>query len=239
MMMTMRSKRSSSISSHRASRPPSLSYSNSRTNSEISMLGESETIVEGRTMGQPWMSQPWTTRASATPVDTEEPLSSSPQKRHGEPVHHQRSISIPSPTLTRRPTAKNTIAPMTPTPDSALPSKPSSKSCPCTCHPQTTARPTYTTASTQTSPTRTSLRINTSPTPTTHAYWPSQRAYPAPDPAPDYDTPPVFMGRMLNYFSKPGYQLGDSLFSGYQPINWDENAYAYEYRDEFGEEALR
>jgi hypothetical protein len=28
------------------------------------------------------------------------------------------------------------------------------------------------------------------------------------------------MGRMSTYFSKPGYQLGDSLFSGYQPINW-------------------
>jgi hypothetical protein len=51
------------------------------------------------------------------------------------------------------------------------------------------------------------------------------------------------MGRMMNYFSKPGYQLGDSLFSGYQPINWDsgydEYQYTYEYRDEFGDEALR
>jgi hypothetical protein len=27
---------------------------------------------------------------------------------------------------------------------------------------------------------------------------------------------PVYMGRMMDYFSKPGYQLGDSLFSSYQ-----------------------
>jgi hypothetical protein len=41
----------------------------------------------------------------------------------------------------------------------------------------------------------------------------------------------------MNYFSKPGYQLGDSLFSGYRPINWGQAT--YEYRDEFGDEALR
>lgn len=43
------------------------------------------------------------------------------------------------------------------------------------------------------------------------------------------------MGRMTNYFSKPGYQLGDSLASGYhhyeQPV--------YQYQKEFGDEALR
>ena len=46
---------------------------------------------------------------------------------------------------------------------------------------------------------------------------------------------PFSMGRMTNYFSKPGYQLGDSLSNGYryfeQPV--------YQYQDEFGEEALR
>lgn len=44
------------------------------------------------------------------------------------------------------------------------------------------------------------------------------------------------MGRMSTYFSKPGYQLGDSLFSGYQPINW---ASGYEEVDDFGGEGLR
>lgn len=46
---------------------------------------------------------------------------------------------------------------------------------------------------------------------------------------------PFSMGRMTNYFSKPGYQLGDSLASGYhcyeQPV--------YQYQDEFGDDALR
>jgi len=43
------------------------------------------------------------------------------------------------------------------------------------------------------------------------------------------------MGRMMNYFSKPGYQLGDSLTSGYQSYQ----PLVYEYQDEFGEEVLR
>ncbi|OAG12470.1 uncharacterized protein CC84DRAFT_1254722 [Paraphaeosphaeria sporulosa] len=30
-----------------------------------------------------------------------------------------------------------------------------------------------------------------------------------------FDPPPVFMGRMMEYYSKPGYQLGQSLFGGY------------------------
>jgi hypothetical protein len=47
-----------------------------------------------------------------------------------------------------------------------------------------------------------------------------------PPPAPN----PVFMGRMFDYFSNPGYQLGDSLLSSYhfyyqQPIYEDEVFY--------------
>jgi hypothetical protein len=46
---------------------------------------------------------------------------------------------------------------------------------------------------------------------------------------------PIIMGQMTSFFSKPGYQLGDSLSTGYhfyeQPV--------YQYQDEFGEEALR
>lgn len=42
------------------------------------------------------------------------------------------------------------------------------------------------------------------------------------------------MGRMMNYFSKPGYQLGDSLMSSYHAYE----AVVYQYQDEFGEEAL-
>ncbi|RAR16491.1 hypothetical protein DDE83_000056 [Stemphylium lycopersici] len=119
----------------------------------------------------------------------------------------------------------------------------------CGCHTSpilsrpTPPQSTYTNASTQTSPPlsppRTALRIDTE-----SASFPSlsQNNYTA---VPydsrydesDYDTPPVFMGRMSAYFSKPGYQLGDSLFSGYQPINW--GVATYEYQDTFGEEALR
>lgn len=43
---------------------------------------------------------------------------------------------------------------------------------------------------------------------------------------------PIFMGRMMNYFSKPGYQLGDSLMSGYQEYQPD----VYQYQDEFEED---
>ncbi len=46
---------------------------------------------------------------------------------------------------------------------------------------------------------------------------------------------PFSMGRMTNYFSKPGFQLGDSLAGGYhyaeQPVYYDQ--------EEFGEDALR
>jgi hypothetical protein len=42
------------------------------------------------------------------------------------------------------------------------------------------------------------------------------------------------MGRMMNYFSKPGYQLGDSLISGYHTYE----PLVYQYRDEFDKDAL-
>ena len=61
------------------------------------------------------------------------------------------------------------------------------------------------------------------------------------------------MGRMSMFFSKPGYQLGDSLFGGYQDMGWGEEEeevvvedygqveyeYEYEYTDTFGEEVMR
>jgi hypothetical protein len=47
---------------------------------------------------------------------------------------------------------------------------------------------------------------------------------------------PIFMGRMMSsYFSKPGYQLGDSLIGSYQVYE----PLVYQYQDEFGEDALR
>ncbi|CAN9085553.1 unnamed protein product [Alternaria alternata] len=166
---TNRSKRSSSISSQRASRPPSLSYTNSRTNSEISLLGE--TIVEGQT-SQPtrpsYISQ-WTALGSS--VGELKQVESPSASEHG--IY---GVSVVEPERDKVPTK--------------------------------TASPA-------------SVTTNFTAIPQDAAYYVDE----------DYDTPPVVMGRMSTYFSKPGYQLGDSLFSGYQPINW---ASGYEEVDDFG-----
>jgi hypothetical protein len=49
---------------------------------------------------------------------------------------------------------------------------------------------------------------------------------------------PVFMGRMLDYFGNPGYQLGDSLISSYyyhyQPVYYHEEII---YGDDWAEVA--
>jgi hypothetical protein len=67
---------------------------------------------------------------------------------------------------------------------------------------------------------RTALRINTATDDDTPVL-----LYSEPSSTLDIHTPltedlpalnPVFMGRMMDYFSKPGYQLGDSLFSSYR-----------------------
>jgi hypothetical protein len=247
-----RSNRSSSISSQRGSRPPSLSYTNSRTNSEISIL--EETIVEGKTSwpARPSVISQWTALGAGVAAESKQPPPT-PQKTMVESIEtietaSQSVIFAPSPISAADQSAVNDLR-TTPAPDPVLPlSQPNTASntapCTCGCHsslplpPQ--INPTYANASTQTdqlpSPPRTALRIDTS----TPSYWPSQHgsqyAY-YNDRQEEFDTPPVFMGRMMNYFSKPGYQLGDSLFSGYQPIDWGQAT--YEYRDEFGDEALR
>jgi hypothetical protein len=47
------------------------------------------------------------------------------------------------------------------------------------------------------------------------------------------------MGRMMDYFSKPGYQLGDSLFSSYryqqQPVYQEEDGDGEEWGISFAE----
>jgi hypothetical protein len=256
-MESNRSKRSSSISSQRPSRPPSLSYTTSRTNSEASILGD--TIVGGQT-SQPRRPSVISHSMTLDSTAAETILPPSPQKSAVESTE----VMIPQPEavpLAESPVqATKDIAThevqATPIPDPTPPQQPptppkdTANTSPCTCgchiptlpsHPQT--KSTYANASTQTdrlpSPPRTALRIDTS----AQSYWPSQYGYSAvsqdmySNPAQDFDTQPVFKGRMMNYFSKPGYQLGDSLFSGYQPISWQHGT--YEYQDEFGEEALR
>lgn len=249
---TNRSKRSSSISSQRASRPPSLSYTNSRTNSELSLLGE--TIVEGQTRQptRPSYTSQWTNFGSdvgelghvASPQKLE-------QKMHTEPVIEAEREEVAPKTASPAPAAKRPLSPPSrtdTTPNDKTPqqnfqsprkTRSNTSSCTCGCHtsplplPSQQPEPTYATAATQTSPLPSPLRSATSPS----FYWPSQAIYTTiPQDTTyytdeDYNTPPVFMGRMSTYFSNPEYQLGDSLFSGYQPINWGT---AYEELDDSG-----
>jgi len=237
---TNRSKRSSSISSQRASRPPSLSYTNSRTNSDISLLGE--TIVEGqmRQPGRPSYISQWTALSSGV-GDSEKTVSSQnlDQRTDTEPVIEPDREPVSTKTIfpapiesTSSPPSSQSALTQEPTTLQQNPppqSRPTSEPPPCTCNCHATPnpspppeKPTYTATATQTSPLPTPL-----PREDSHSsYWPSQANYTAIPQEPsyytdeDYDTPPVFMGRMSTYFSKPGYQLGDSLFSGYQPIDW-------------------
>jgi hypothetical protein len=237
---TNRSKRSSSISSQRASRPPSLSYTNSRTNSEISLLGE--TIVEGQTSQsvRPSYGSQWAAFGSSV---GELDQVASPQKQRyktqTEPIiegeREKESTKTESPATVKSaplpPLSRISTTPYATTPRQDIQPQgnatPKTSSCTCNCHtaplpPQQHTKPAYTTTATQTSPPPSPLRAE----PSAPSYWPSQANYTAIPQDPcyyvdeDYDTPPVVMGRMSTYFSKPGYQLGDSLFSGYQPINW-------------------
>ncbi|KAH6865575.1 hypothetical protein BKA58DRAFT_413283 [Alternaria rosae] len=229
---TNRSKRSSSISSQRASRPPSLSYTSSRTNSDISLLGE--TIVEGqmRQPGRPSYISQWTALGSsageleqvASPQVSDDRIhTESVMEREGKMESMKTASPASVATTPLRPTvASNTMILQRSPPPRRKPTS-NTPSCTCNCHTsQSPPKSTYTTTATQTSPPPSPLhRDNPS-----SSYWPSQANYSAipQDPSyytdEEYDTPPVFMGRMSTYFSKPGYQLGDSLFSGYQPIDW-------------------
>ncbi|EUC44503.1 hypothetical protein COCMIDRAFT_37687 [Bipolaris oryzae ATCC 44560] len=253
MSETRRSNRSSSISSQRTSRPPSLTYTNSRTNSEISLLGD--TIIEGQT-SQPvrpsYLSQ-WSAMAPNVKGEEHE---LSPKNRTGQQLEsnlgkvqeHTRTDSLVTPTMPPQPQPTSTTNTRSqPTTTTTL----APSHCTCGCHHSQPAssppKPTYANATTQTSPPPSPHRnppsLTIDPTP---PYWQTQPAYP-PDEyyyeEDDYAAPPVLMGRMSSYFNKPGYQLGDSLFSGYQPINWGQpvtNAVeTYVYQDSFGDEALR
>lgn len=117
------------------------------------------------------------------------------------------------------------------------------EACTCGCHDpplRQIERPIYANASVQAdliaSPSRTSLRVDTFSASawSTHSYSAVSREVRTPI-FDNFGAAPFSMGRMTNYFSKPGYQLGDSLSSGY---NYYEQP-MYQYQDEFGDEALR
>jgi hypothetical protein len=255
---SIESRRSSAASSRRASRPPSLSYS--RTSSAASISSElidptstyypsrapqSSAIPQWEALGEtPPTADPSTTstkrisRLYELPVesiseellqiegnmaalDQEETLKATPKIDQEFRIPEGYMLVPIGSTTTETPSV-----------------------CKCGCHdpilPSKTTPP-YVDTSIQTdevpSPTRKALRIDT----TTTSQWSSgdYSAVSQADPSPTYDIipaeNPIFMGRMMNYFSKPGYQLGDSLMSGYQAYE----PVVYQYQDEFGEEALQ
>lgn len=115
-------------------------------------------------------------------------------------------------------------------PTMPLPKPPTRPPDRCTCgfHPP---KPVYADAGIQTdplpSPPRTALRIDTVNAPFPY-YSNTSSAQDIETPLDDYyEGPvgpnPVLLGRMLDYYSKPGYQLGDGLSSGY---------YAYQQQGE-------
>lgn len=260
-MDTVESRRSSSNSSRRASRPPSLSFS--RTSSMASILSElTEHSPEVHTLRIP---QIWPVSQRAS-LGTN--LSSHDQSKSPTEMIHRTSESREE-LITKQPTSARTISTSKSYTDQAKSSKvdprrlsefevpegymlvpittsqtTNSAICACGCHeaplPEV-LNPSYVDESLQTdlslSPPRKELRIDTTrllqhPL---EEYSVTTQDEPSPAFVNHPAENPIFMGRMMNYFDKPGYQLGDSLMSGYQTVQ----PIVYQYQDEFGEEALR
>lgn len=218
---TVESRRSSSISSRRASRPPSLSYS--RTSSTASISLDMIEPPTGVTPSRPSLLTQWESleskHASTAPLKRLSRSYESPADSIAEEL---------PPTSTREHCTQSLQTTAPPIHDFVLPegymlvpiTHTSISTCTCTCHSPNLTKPTYTSTSTSTGP-------QTSPPPSPSprmpnleppAYWPSSgHAAPHIDSTPVYDETdnPFFMGRMMSYFSKPGYQLGDSLARGY------------------------
>jgi hypothetical protein len=228
-------RRTSSISSQRASRPPSLSYST--TGSEASTVSALEPQPPPAAPSSLFSRMAFVGKSSALTPEFKTIQSSASETV--VPVAGTDTICIPDteangiyipsiPEESMEPIAARKTA--------------TSETCTCGCHdppvPQT-RRPTYTNASVQTDPAppqpRTSLRVDTFSASawSTHDYSAVSRDVRTPV-FDSFYTAPFSMGRMTNYFSKPGYQLGDSLSSGY---NYYEPP-VYQYQDEFGDEAL-
>ena len=247
---------SSSISSQRASRPPSLSYSTAGSEASLEQTGESQGQRGGQGSHAPLFSR-GKPMASSTAVAQDsadlQAIESVEVKNTSAPQRFPRPQANPS--------AQNTGSSLTQalSPDrevtqpafNAIPeeqtekdSPPTTTAPPCTCaHHPPPPKPTYTNASVQTdpppSPAKNPLRIDT----LTASNWgaPPPRALSYDVYTPNFDdggyAVPFSMGRMTNYFSKPGYQLGDSLSNGYR--YGEQTVWQYQYQDEFGEEALR
>ncbi|KAF9700581.1 hypothetical protein EKO04_001521 [Ascochyta lentis] len=251
-------RRTSSISSQRASRPPSLSYSTTSSEASVAppIVPEPQSIVQvadtsfisrltslgsgtssTAVIPTPVMksaayesgSTVTSNAISNTTVAQDLPLLSNPTQLANRNANWSGIAPIPEERVTPKATSNKT----------------NTEACVCGCHdPPIPSRKksTYANASVQTDPIspppRTALRVDTS----NDFRWDYNNNHSAI--FRDVQTPilgnyssaaPFSMGRMTNYFSKPGYQLGDSLASGYQYYEQP----VYQYQDEFGDEALR
>jgi hypothetical protein len=252
---TTESRRSSAVSSRRASRPPSLSYS--RTSSVASFssepIGPPSGIYSSRHPPSPTISQ-WKAQEAASEATTaptkrisrlfEPPVVDSISEELAPILMDLASDDgVPSTGLGTLPILRFQVpvgymlAPV----GSAATTSPST--CICGCHETRLPKEmtaSYSDASIQTdnvpSPSRTALRIDTTAT----SQWSSEEftAVSQAELTPAYDNyhadNPTFMGRMMNYFSKPGYQLGDSLSSAYHTYEPP----AYQYQDTFDSDTL-
>lgn len=251
--------RRSSNASQSASRPPSMSFS-TRSMSDASLNSQSISRPPSMSFSRPTsdssLSQPDSRPPSdpdVKPIDTsvqpsyQETQSASPKIANTRLARRARplSMSFSNGPFARIPEGK--LVPPEPTPPiPPVPTLPNQNSSPCTCGCHDKPKSNYADAAVQTdplpSPPRTALRIDTSSATSFPTYSSTNSS------AQDVQTPsdqyyegaiggnPVYMGRMFDYFSKPGYQLGDSLMSSYYA--YEEPIYqepVYEYRDEFGE----
>lgn len=205
-----RQSRSSSMSSQRASRPPSLT--NSRTSSDGSVASRPSSrplsIVSTHARAHSSLSSQWA-------------LGSEDTAKHKCPDTAVDMKPPRSDEATKIITAASELQDPTENPQ------------PCTCghrasQPPQPPRPAYANASVQTDPAPSPLRIDTSTPP----MWSSQNSYSAV--SQDSETPlikvnPLVVGRSIDYFSKPDYQLGDSLTFGYHSLQ----PLVYQYQDEF------
>lgn len=198
------SNRSSTTSSRRLSRPPSLSYS--RTNSDASLslhqIDEPSTLPSSKPPKPSLISQ-WTTLGTNT--DSSSPPPTTKPSSQQLDLNHLPAFTPPEGYM---------LVPISTS--------------------TSTPKPTYTSTATQTTPPPSPpLRIDTTTTSSSHTHSFSATSHDSLPHSPYLDAHPsiaadnpISMGRMLGYFNKPTYQLGDSLASGY--------GYSYGYGDAWG-----
>ncbi|KAL5118880.1 hypothetical protein ACEQ8H_003203 [Pleosporales sp. CAS-2024a] len=249
------SRRSSGVSSRRASRrasrPPSLSYSNSRTSSVASMsedLDAWQAPVSGAVSqwdalrGKEAATERSMKRSSRL---IEQSFAQSIDEERGRmeslmSAQEQKNMLLNSKIMAQFSIPEGYML----IPIETAGSVDTSAKCTCGCHTSPLLRknkPSYVDDSMQTDEilldNQKALRIDTLPTaphPLSTSYTATPQSYLTPTDEGVAEENPIFMGRMMNYFSRPSYQLGDSLVSGYQvyePI-------VYQYQDEFGDEVM-